>query len=170
MLKTSHLAVAGATALLVASAREVFDSVPLGASISYSDGTPEPPARFKNKHRAWLNRNSFGTLISKSDRYSEDQFTLHEGAFGTERTIVMVVNKTYGVSSDLKFTVTSVPQPGQVLIVTRSDYTGEQLRHIANNRAAAEAWLAGHGYSDAVFWEIQADGTHVETSPTPLAA
>lgn len=52
MLTVNHIAAAGASQR-AATAREILDDVPLGAFIAYSDGSPQPPARFKNKLSAW---------------------------------------------------------------------------------------------------------------------
>ncbi len=70
------------------SAHIVYDSVPLGSVIRYSDGAPKPPERFRKKLAAWGRRNSVGRLIRKEPPHeratytSPACFTLHEGDFG----------------------------------------------------------------------------------------
>lgn len=167
---TTQIATPGAGALIAASAQEIFDKIPLGAAISYSSGAPRPPERFRNKLRAWKQDNGSGTLIQKTDRYSTPTFTLHEGNFGSEGTIFLVVNRTYSVGSSLKFTIESVPLPGQVLVVTRSVHTGEELRHIAPDIARARAWCTHHRYSDSVLLEVQDDGSYAEHAAEAVAA
>ncbi len=39
------------------SASLIFDIVPLGSLVAYSDGQPKPPARFTKKLAAWKSRN-----------------------------------------------------------------------------------------------------------------
>lgn len=47
------------------SAQLIFDLVPLGSIVTYSDGSPRPPERHRKKLAAWQNRNSGGRLIRK---------------------------------------------------------------------------------------------------------
>ena len=69
------------------SAQLIYDLVPLGSLIRYSDGTPRPPARFRKKLASWENRNSGGRLIRKqAERRVGDTMlpaciTLHEGDY-----------------------------------------------------------------------------------------
>ena len=71
------------------SAQLIYDLVPLGSIIRYSDGTPRPPERFAKKLSAWENANGGGRLIRKTParqtaQYSSPaQFTLHEGDYGS---------------------------------------------------------------------------------------
>jgi hypothetical protein len=170
MLTVTHMAPSGVAALVTASAQLIYDTIPLGAAIAFSDGTPRPPERFKNKLREWKNRNGAGTLVSKSDRYGGPEFKLHEGDFGSQGTVLMRVTRAYSVNSPLTFTVTRVPQPGEVLVVTRSQFTGEELRYLGRDLLAAADYHRAHRYSDAVFLEVQADGAYLEHQPDAVVA
>lgn len=132
------------------SAQDVIDRAPLGAVIRFSDGTPQPPARFKRKLRAWTDRNGTGRLTEK--RIARDgrpgDFMLHLGNWGSAEVIILSVNRHYSSESRGTFVVESVPQPGEALVLT--DFMGRiELRHISPNAAAAAAWLEAHRYSNA---------------------
>jgi hypothetical protein len=94
------------------TAQDVIDSAPLGAIIRSSDGTPQPPARFKRKLSAWENRNGTGRLTEK--RCARDgrlgDFTLHLGDWGTNDVIIMSINRVYCADSRGSFSVEQVPQ------------------------------------------------------------
>ena len=46
-------------------ARSLFTLAPYGAIVRFSDGTPKPPERFKNKLREWNSNNSTGRFVRK---------------------------------------------------------------------------------------------------------
>lgn len=150
------------------SASLIFDIAPLGSLVSYSDDQPKPPARFTKKLAAWQRRNGIGRLVRKEPArerptYSSPPcFTLHEGDFGERGIVLVTIMRTYGIDSDLAFRVIERPKVGQVRVVQD---VGEnvELLHLAENRAAAELWLAKTGYSRARLDEVTADevGTDV---------
>ena len=141
------------------SAKLIFDHAPIGAIIAYSDGTPRPPDRHRRKLADWKNRNGAGRLICKRAAVERGahtiraSFTLHEGDFGSNGTVVMRVHKTFDVNSPRTFTVRELPEPGSVLVMSRPGELGE-LVHLAANRSAAEDWLTRHGYPEAVLQEV----------------
>ena len=47
------------------SAQLIYDLVPLGSTLTYSDRSPRPPERHRKKLAAWETRNSGGRLIRK---------------------------------------------------------------------------------------------------------
>jgi len=47
------------------SATTIIDPAPLGALIRYTDGSPQPPARFTKKLATWERSNSVGRLVKK---------------------------------------------------------------------------------------------------------
>ena len=137
------------------SAQSIYDQAPIGALIRYSDGTPRPPQRFKHKLAAWENNNNVGRLVRKAASHTignhtaPASFTLHQGDFGSAGVVVLKVFKTFSASSPLTFTVVERPKPGMVRVLDRAGGHAELL-HLAADRAAAQAWLASHRYSDAV--------------------
>ena len=152
------------------SAQLIHDHAPLGAIISYSDGTPRPPERHRRKLQAWERRNNKGRLVKKRDGTSvgvtriSASFTLHEGDFSSNAVIVLRVFKSFSVDSDLTFTVVEAPAAGSVLVFSRPGDAGE-LVHVADNRPAADEWLSRHGYPHAMLHEVTADeaaADHVE--------
>lgn len=98
------------------NARELMKTVPIGALIAFSDGTPRPPERFTKKLAAWKEKNATGLLVRKECASvlaggwrGGAGFSLRVGEFGTARTVVMIVNKSFGEESDLDFTVVELP-------------------------------------------------------------
>ncbi|MBX5192680.1 hypothetical protein HJB86_27970 [Rhizobium sp. NZLR3b] len=152
------------------SASLIYDLVPIGSIVAWSDGTTRPPARFKKKLAVWQTRNSKGRLIRKegprqSGSYaSPGYFTLHEADFGCKNTIVMRIHRTFGLDSDLTFKVLERPALGSVRVFDRAGSNAE-LVHLADNREAGEAWLKGHGCPNAILEDVGADevaAAHVE--------
>ena len=137
------------------SAQSIYDQAPIGALIRYSDGTPRPPQRYKHKLATWENNNSVGRFVRKAgsrtigNHTTPASFTLHQGDFGSAGVVVLKVFKTFSASSPLTFTVVERPKPGMVRVLDRAGGHAELL-HLAADRAAAQAWLASHRYSDAV--------------------
>ncbi|TQN62469.1 hypothetical protein FLX27_05495, partial [Agrobacterium tumefaciens] len=70
--------------------------------------------------------------------------------------ILVTIMRTYGIDSDLTFRVVERPKVGQVRVL---QHVGEnaELIHLAQNREAAELWLAKAGYSRARLEEVTAD-------------
>lgn len=144
------------------SASLIYDLVPIGSTVAWSDGTPRPPERFKKKLAAWQTRNSSGRLIRKEgprqsgNCTSPGYFTLHEADFGGKNTIVMRIHRTFGLDSDLTFKVLERPALGSIRVFDRAGSNAE-LVHLADNREAAALWLQEHGYPNAVLEEVTAD-------------
>lgn len=139
----------------------IYERAPIGSIVAWSDGTPRPPERHKKKLSAWKTRNSQGRLIRKHGERTTGSyvawpnFTLHEGDFGGNGTIVIRVHRTFGVDSDPIFKVLERPPLGAIRIFDRAGEFAE-LIHLAENREAAEAWLKQHGYPNAVLEDVVA--------------
>ncbi|WP_137113980.1 hypothetical protein [Mesorhizobium sp. GR13] len=157
------------------SAQLIYDLVPLGSIVTYSDGTPRPPDRHRKKLSAWKNNNSGGRLIRKRSQTRignttlPASITLHKGDYGSQGTIVLRVHQTFSVNSGLKFVVKERPAIGSVLVL---DPVGDdaELVYVAGNRADAEEWLIRHGYPNAVLKEVTADGAAENTAKGRAAA
>ncbi|AUX79125.1 hypothetical protein [Sinorhizobium fredii] len=152
------------------SASLIYDLAPVGSIVAWSDGTPRPPERFRKKLAAWKTRNSQGRLIRKVGERSvgatslSPNFTLHEGDLGANGVIAIRIHRTFSLDSDLAFKVVERPVLGAVRVFDRAGSCAE-LVHLAFNRQAAEKWLSGHGYPNAVFEEVTADeiaADHIE--------
>lgn len=155
-------AIAAATAATVLDGHAVFESVSLGTVLRYFDGTPQPPERHKRKLRDWKNRNGTGRLVEKIPPTTlgassfAAHFMLHEGNYGSNGTIVMVVRRAYQVTTNLYFEVIERPVPGMVRVLHR--WNGrDELKHLAPDLATAEAWIARDG-SRNLITEIVGDG------------
>ncbi|WP_409562662.1 hypothetical protein [Hyphomicrobium sp. MC8b] len=136
------------------TAQDIYDRVPLGARLAYSDGEPEPPKRFTRKHADWRRNNGTGMLISKAppqtmpSYHLPGRFTLHEGNFGGTSGPLIVLHRTYLFTTSLHFHIISNPPAGSVQILQPLGDTPELL-HLATNENEARAWLAANRYSDA---------------------
>ncbi|MDA9543199.1 hypothetical protein ACM43_01215 [Bradyrhizobium sp. CCBAU 45321] len=144
------------------SAQLIYDLVPLGAIIRFSDGTPRPPERHRKKLVAWEHRNSGGRLIRKQAERRVGNtvigatITLHAGDYGGGGVVVLRVHRTFSVDSDLRFVVTERPRVGAIRVLSRPGEDAE-LVYFAGSRTEAETWLQSHGYPDAVLDEVTAD-------------
>lgn len=146
---------AAGTVPAVLDGQAVYDTVPLGAVLRYFDGTPQPPARFTRKLRDWRSRNGTGRLVEKSTpstigtRTYPAGFVLDQGSYGSNGVIVMTVRSHYQVTTERHFEVIEWPRPGMVRVLHRWNVR-EELKHLAPDMAAAEAWMQRNRYSNPV--------------------
>ncbi|MER8458324.1 hypothetical protein NKH24_19860 [Mesorhizobium sp. M1300] len=144
------------------SASNIYDNAPLGSLITYKDHAPRPPARFTKKVAAWEARNGVGRLVKKTPPRehatwpSPAAITLHEGDFSSGSVILVTVMRTHSVDSDLIFKMKERPAIGMVRVLRVYDGNIELL-HLADNREAAELWLAMNPYSHTVLEQVTAD-------------
>lgn len=144
------------------SAHIIYDAAPLGSMVRYSDGTEKPPSRFTKKLAAWESCNGVGRLVKKEPPQSRATysslacFTLHEGDFGQGGIIVVSIRRTYSVDSDLRFEIVQRPAIGMVRVLQALGDSPELL-HLAENREAAQRWLANNPYSRTYLEDVTAD-------------
>jgi hypothetical protein len=87
------------------SAHTIFDNAPIGSIIAWSDGTPQPPARFRKKLAAWQSSNSKGRLNRKQGGRGVGNvslsacFSLHEVDYGAGGVIAIRVHRTFSSRS-----------------------------------------------------------------------
>ena len=157
------------------SAQLIYDLVPLGSIVRYSDGTPRPPERFRKKLASWENRNNGGRLIRKQaerrvgDTVLPASITLREGNYGVGGVVVLTVHRSFSVSTDLKFVVTERPMIGSVRVLDRHGEEAELL-HLAESHTHAESWLNTHRYPHAVLDEVTADAVAADSVEGRAAA
>ncbi|WP_338702205.1 hypothetical protein V5279_45795 (plasmid) [Bradyrhizobium sp. 26S5] len=144
------------------SAHTIFDNAPIGSIVVWSDGTPQPPTRFRKKLAAWQSSNSRGRLIRKRGGRGLGSvslsacFTLHEVDYGAGGVIAIRVHRTFSLESKLHFTIVERPATGSVCVLDRPGDDAE-LVYLATNEADAKEWLTRHGYPHAVLEEVTAD-------------
>lgn len=137
----------------------IFDLAPMGSQVSWSDNTPRPPERHRKKLAAWKTNNGQGRLVRKEAGYTcgtytaPPAFTLHEGDFGGNNTIVMRVFRSFGIDCDLTFRVLARPPLGSVRVFDRPGPSAE-LIHLAESREAAELWLRSHRHPHAFLEDV----------------
>ena len=74
--------------------------------------------------------------------------TLHEGDLSSAGVILVVMHRTWSVTSELQFTVAELPRPGMVQII-QTFRDSVELLHLAESITAAELWIAREGYRNA---------------------
>lgn len=157
------------------SAHTIFDNAPIGSIIAWSDGTPQPPARFNKKLSAWRTNNSRGRLIRKQAARGVGNislaasFTLHEADFGGGGVIAIRIHRTFSLETRLVFTIVERPTIGSVRVF---DGPGDdaELVHLAMHEADAREWLTRHGYPRAALQEVTADEVGADTVEGRTAA
>lgn len=130
------------------TAAQLIATATLGAAVTFSNGTPKPPTRFKRKLADWESRNGVGMLTEKSDH----MFTLHMGRIGG----MIEFFKTFGAESPSTRFHVAAPAPGQIRILTRYGDL-PTLIHLAASQSDAEAWLKAHPNPDASFETVAAE-------------
>lgn len=144
------------------SAHTIFHNAPIGSIVAWSDGTPQPPARFNKKLAAWQTSNSRGRLIRKQGARGVGNlslsacFTLHEADHGAGGVIAIRIHRTFSLDSSLTFTIVERPVIGSVRVFDRAGDDAE-LVYLATHEADAREWLTRHGYPRAVLQEVTAD-------------
>lgn len=147
-------ATAGATSAVL-DGQDVYETVPLGTLLRYFDGTPQPPARFTRKLRAWQHRNGTGRLVEKSPPSTIGNstypagFTLDQGSYGSNGVTILTVRTVYQVTTVQQFEAIERPQPGMVRVLHRWNGRNE-LKYLAPDMAAAEGWMQRNRYSNLV--------------------
>jgi hypothetical protein len=144
------------------SAHTIFDNAPIGATVAWSDGTPQPPARFNKKLASWRTSNSSGRLIRKQGARGVGNislsacFTLHEADYGAGGVIAIRVHRTFSLDSRLQFTIVERPAIGSVRVFDGPG-DGAELVYLATDETDAKEWLTRHGYPRAVLEHVTAD-------------
>jgi len=144
------------------SAHTIIDNAPIGSIVAWSDGTPQPPTRFRKKLAAWQTNNSRGRLIRKQAGRSVGRvplsacLTLHEADYGAGGVIAIRVHRTFSSDSKLQFTIVERPAIGWVRVFDRAGDDAE-LVYLGANEPDAKEWLTRHGYPHAVLEEVTAD-------------
>ncbi|BCH04953.1 hypothetical protein MesoLj131b_69520 (plasmid) [Mesorhizobium sp. 131-2-5] len=141
------------------SASNIYENAPLGSVIKYGDH----------------GRNGIGQLVRKTPPReratwpSPAAISLHEGDFSSGSVILITLRRTYSVDSDLIFKIIERPAIGMVRVLRVYDDNIELL-HVADNREAAELWLAMHPCSHTVLEEVTADEVGADVVEGRIAA
>lgn len=138
------------------TAVELVQVAQLGDLIRFSDGAPRPPERFNKKLSAWKNRNDVGTLTKIDTDGSHPSFTLHMGDLGAGGVILMRVYRTYGLDSDLTFTIERKAQPGSYICCRQFRGTAD-VQEITPDRDKVDAWRSRN--PDNVVFHVEPNGS-----------
>jgi hypothetical protein len=126
-------------------ATALFALAPLGALVSFSDGTPRPPDRFNKKLSAWKSRNAKGIFVKADPAdpkwdWSKDSITIR-----TSESDYLVVNMTFSTTDDKDYTIEAMPKPWTILAY--SDFDGRrEIAHIWENERHARDWFQRNRY------------------------
>jgi hypothetical protein len=130
------------------SAEYIIANAPLGAIISFADGTPRPISRYRRKLAEWITRNDRGRLIRKEPAFVRGNYR-YPGGFGLQiDKPAVTLTRHFQVGSQLNFEICELPPPGSVYILVSSGDTDE-LVHLAHDMAEAQAWMVQHRISKA---------------------
>ena len=131
---------------MTTSADPLIAAAPIGALVSYSDGRPRPPARFKRKVAEWRRFNGVGRLDSVTPAEMRGahevpaRFVLHVGDFGSFGVVVPTVRMCFDARSPLAFSVVDAAPGAVVGFVT--DGVHLELGGVFPDVGAASSWLA----------------------------
>ena len=131
---------------MAVSAEALVEAAPLGALVSYSDGRPRPPARFKRRLVEWRRFNGVGRLdsVTPAERRGTHEvparFVLHVGDFGLFGAIALTVRMCFDARSPLTFSVVDAAPGAVVGVVT--DGAHLELVDAFADIDAASCWLA----------------------------
>ena len=157
------------------SAHTIIDNAPIGSIVAWSEGTPQPPTRFRKKLAAWQTNNSKGRLIRKQGGRGVGNvslsacFTLHEADYGAGGVIAVRVHRTFSLESKLQFAIVERPAIGSFRVFDRAGDDAE-LVYLATNEPDAKEWLTRHGYPHAMLEEVTADEVGADTIEGRTAA
>lgn len=150
----------------------IYDRAPIGALISWTDGTPRPPRCAGSVHSEWLFHNDRGRLVGKEGKRGRGEpgtspaITILKGEFAEAGVVANSSIYTFYLSYPLRFAVVERPPIGSVRVFDRPGRDA-RLIYLASSHAEAEHWVKveGHRYPDAVLEEVTADeiaADHVE--------
>ena len=131
---------------MTSSAEVLIAAAPIGALVTYSDGRPRPPTRFKRQLAEWLRFNGVGRLDSVTDAEMRGahqvpaRFVLHVGDFGSSGTIVLTVRMCFVSRSQLTFDVVQAGPGDFVGFIT--DGVHLEVGAVVPTEEDANAWLA----------------------------
>ena len=140
----------------------VYDRIPIGTRLRFSDHIPEQPADRQGDLAVWRLYNGSGRLARKdppphcSPLPQPESFTIRTAEFGERSAVGFTLalgNPTTGV---MRFEILELPPVGSVRILApEGDNT--ELLHLAENERAAIAWLARHPVATAILDPVTAD-------------
>lgn len=140
------------------TAAELLATVRLGDVVRFSNGEPQPPARFNKKLAAWKDKNATGvvTRIEPNDGRAGN-FTLHLGNLGGNGVILI---RRYSIvdvaTASLTYTIERRAAPGSILCCY--EYAGRrEVQDICESLPLAEHWLRRH--ASGVLLQVQDDGS-----------
>jgi hypothetical protein len=153
------------------TATELHALAPLGASVTYSDGTKRPPERFKNKSRTWEGSNGSGYFTAANPDDARPRFTIMKEYGNTRLGPSLTVKCVFGLDCKLTFEVTP-PTPGTILAYR--EFEGRvEVSHVWPTLADAHAWAHGFYKFETCgnrFWLVTDDGKLIDHMPANAAA
>ena len=139
----------------------IISLAPIGSVVEWSDGNPRPPEHHVATLYHWKRNNGAGLLVRKCGETCQDYP-------GVQPFFMLRCEddlRTFSVGPSYCFRIATRPKIGSVRIFERDDPAALML-HLADDRNAADAWLADNtAFSDAFTVEVTADelaADHVE--------
>lgn len=85
------------------NAKELYDLNPIGKLVAFSDGSPQPPARFTRKLSAWRRNNASGVFTERLDGRPADLDILPGFALMVHGGEVLRVIQHFSINSPKSF-------------------------------------------------------------------
>lgn len=140
----------------------LLKEMPLGAVVSFSDGTPRPPERHKRKLRDWERNNGTGELVEVLAKRTDKEWDADTFTLQTYTSDVLTVNRPVNVpTSPLEYEIVKRAEPGTILAYRASE--GRiTVTHIWPTQQAALAWARRRSYDLRRYgndhWRVADDG------------
>ena len=140
----------------------VYDQIPIGTRIRFSDHIPKPPADRQGDLAVWRLYNGNGRLARKdppphcSPLAQPESITIRTADFGERSAVGFTLSLGNPSTGVMRFEVLELPPVGSVRILAPEGDNAELL-HLAEDERAAIAWLARHPVPTAIFHPVTAD-------------
>lgn len=157
------------------SAHMIFERAPVGAIISWSDGSPKPPAPQPRAFATWKKNNATGQLIRRDHRRLMGQvliptgFTVLTEAIDEVGIVVGRNVRSFPIDCAFRFDIVERAAIGSIRILDLASGSPE-LVHLAFSLDPAEIWMRKRGSGSMVMEEVTADEVGADVVEGRIAA
>ena len=144
------------------SVMNIYENAPPGSLVRYRDLAAQPSEHDRVAIDAWRQRNGVGWLVRRRPPRERPAWatsgtiTLQHGDFVMDLHAAIAARRDFPLECDLSFQIIERPAPGNVRVL--QEYADNSiLLYLAENRDAAERWLAESRHLDVRLEEVSAD-------------
>ncbi|KNY31230.1 hypothetical protein YA62_024825 [Agrobacterium sp. LC34] len=144
------------------SALMIFDRVPVGSTICWTDGKPRPPENHIRALAGWKRDNAEGRLVRKRSHSVMGQslvpasFKVATDGIDDLGAVIGPDFRTFPVDSTFHFMIVDRPAVGSFRIFDGAGADAELL-HLASSREHADVWVKNCGFAVTTIVEVTAD-------------